>query len=85
MKKYLCGTFCRFVPERSDDFAWENDRIAFRMYGPALERTGEISSGIDIWAKRTRKPVIERWYYRTDYHKDHRDVSINTKGGGHGV
>jgi hypothetical protein len=41
------------------------------MYGPALERTGEICSGIDVWAKRTRKPVIERWYYLADYHKDH--------------
>jgi rhamnogalacturonyl hydrolase YesR len=60
-----------FMPQRKDDFAWENDRIAFRMYGPALERTGEISSGIDVWAKRTRIPVIERWFFRADYHKDH--------------
>ncbi len=60
-----------FLPQRKDDFAWENDRIAFRVYGPALERAGEISSGLDIWCKRTRKPVIERWFYRADYHKDH--------------
>ena len=40
--------FGRHVPERKDDFAWENDRIAFRMYGPALEADGEISSGIDV-------------------------------------
>lgn len=30
------SAFCRQVPERMDDFAWENDRGAFRMYGPAL-------------------------------------------------
>ncbi len=60
-----------FMPQRKDDFAWENDRIAFRVYGPALERTGEISSGIDVWCKRTRKPVIERWFYQADYHNDH--------------
>src|SRR5262245_33955903 len=30
----------RFVPERKDDVAWENDRIAYRVYGPALEATG---------------------------------------------
>jgi rhamnogalacturonyl hydrolase YesR len=60
-----------FMPQRKDDFAWENDRIAFRMYGPALERTGEISSGIDVWCKRTRVPVIERWFFKADYHKDH--------------
>jgi len=25
--------FVRHVPERLDDIAWENDRIAFRIYG----------------------------------------------------
>lgn len=29
----------RYVPERKDDFAWGNDKIAFRMYGKALELT----------------------------------------------
>ena len=28
----------RHVPERKDDFVWENDRIAYRAYGPALAR-----------------------------------------------
>ncbi len=60
-----------FMPQRKDDFAWENDRIAFRVYGPALEATGEIGSGIDVWVKRTRKPIIEKWYYLAAYHKDH--------------
>ena len=63
--------YAAFMPQRKDDFAWENDRIAFRVYGPALEATGEISSGIDVWCKRTRRPVIERWYQAADYHKDH--------------
>ncbi|MEY3896376.1 MAG: hypothetical protein RLZZ214_1896, partial [Verrucomicrobiota bacterium] len=43
--------FARFVPERSDDFAWENDLVAFRTYGPAL-RPGPENSGIDCWFKR---------------------------------
>lgn len=61
----------RFVPERMDDFAWENDRIAYRMYGPALERTGEISNGIDVWLKHTDSLVINRWYQPGyDYHTD---------------
>ncbi len=66
----------RFVPERKDDFAWENDRIAFRVYGPALEATGEVSNGIDLWVKRTSEMVIDKWY-RNDltgtasYHTDH--------------
>ena len=63
-------TFGRLVPERMDDFAWENDKIAFRMYGPALQATGEISSGIDVWAKRTPEMVIDKWYKLNDYHKD---------------
>jgi len=59
------------MPQRKDDFAWENDRIAYRVYGPALEATGEISSGLDVWVKRTRKPIVEKWYYLAQYHKDH--------------
>ncbi len=65
------AAYCAFMPPRLDDFAWENDRIAFRAYGPALERAGEISSGIDVWVKRTRRPIIEKWYYLADYHEDH--------------
>jgi hypothetical protein len=59
----------RFVPEAHDDFAWENDRVAFRVYGPAIERQ-HMSSGIDVWAKRIRDPVIDRWYQHEDYHHD---------------
>ena len=70
-KDYTIKTFGRFVPERFDDFAWENDKIAFRMYGPALQKTGEISSGIDVWAKRTNDLIINKWYKTEDYHKDH--------------
>lgn len=63
-------THARFVPERQDDFAWENDRIAFRMYGPALAKgEGTVSSGLDVWAKRTRRLVVDAWYKRR-YHKD---------------
>ncbi len=68
--KHHSQVYCRFVPERMDDFAWENDRIAFRMYGPALE--GElVSSGIDVWLKKTSQLVIDNWYARGDYHEDH--------------
>lgn len=61
----------RHVPERKDDFAWENDRIAYRMYGPALEADGEVSSGIDVWTKSVRRLVIDDWYAGDDYHVDH--------------
>jgi hypothetical protein len=64
----------RFVRERFDDFTWENDRIAHRTYGKALETwRGEplTSSTIDIWSKRTPRMVIDEWYMVDDYHKDH--------------
>lgn len=64
-------TYARFVPERYDDFAWENDKIAFRVYGAALEKTNENGYGLDIWAKRTDSLVINDWYKRADYHRDH--------------
>jgi rhamnogalacturonyl hydrolase YesR len=68
----IVKTFARFVPERMDDFAWESDRIAHRMYGPALiAGEGTISSGVDVWVKRTRNLVINKWYQSGDYHKDH--------------
>jgi hypothetical protein len=66
--------FGRFVRERFDDFAWENDRIAHRMYGKALETwAGEplTSSTVDIWSKRTSRLVINDWYLADDYHADH--------------
>lgn len=64
-------TYARFVSERKDDFAWENDRIAFRMYGAALENfPAENAHGIDVWAKRTTDLVINDWYKKNDYHHD---------------
>lgn len=67
-------SYGRYVPERYDDYAWENDRIAYRIYGPGLETAkGEplVSSGIDVWVKRTRNLVIDLWYKRGHYHEDH--------------
>ena len=63
--------FARYVPEAFDDVAWENDRIAFRVYGPALEREQQTGSGIDVWVKSTRKLVIDRWYKGNNYGIDH--------------
>ncbi len=61
-KKYETKAYGRFVPERYDDYAWENDRIAFRIYGPALIAKDGPSNGLDVWIKRTDKMVIDRWY-----------------------
>jgi hypothetical protein len=64
----------RFVRERQDDFAWENDVVAFRVYGPALETFAKeplTSSAVDAWSKRTRRLVQDEWYLVDDYHRDH--------------
>ncbi|HEY0056950.1 MAG TPA: DUF4861 family protein [Pedobacter sp.] len=63
-------TYARYVPERYEDFAWENDKIAFRMYGKALESTTGNATGIDVWTKRTPNLVLNKWYKSGDYHKD---------------
>ena len=60
----------RYVPERMDDFAFENDRIAYRFYGPALAVEGN-KGGADVWGKSTRDPVMDEMFLRGDYHEDH--------------
>ncbi|HYC90540.1 MAG TPA: DUF4861 family protein [Thermoanaerobaculia bacterium] len=63
----------RFNRERFDDFAWENDRVAHRMYGAALETWQKeplTSSTVDVWLKRTRRLVLNDWYMADDYHRD---------------
>jgi hypothetical protein len=64
----------RFNRERFDDFAWENDKVAFRMYGEALEtwvREPLTSSTVDAWVKKTPRLVVNDWYHVDDYHHDH--------------
>jgi hypothetical protein len=71
----------RPVPERFDDFAWENDRIAHRAYGPGLElpsatKDQMTSSGLDFWSKRARYLVVDGWY-----HKGHDGLHTDTGEG----
>jgi hypothetical protein len=68
-------TYGRQVRERKDDFAWENDRIAFRMYGPALAKENP-SNGVDVWLKRTENLIVNKFYKNElengkSYHIDH--------------
>ncbi|WP_241687422.1 DUF4861 family protein [Flavobacterium sp. YO64] len=70
---FAAKTYARYVPERKDDFAWENDKIAFRAYGKALEKTEGDAYGFDVWVKRTDKLVLNDRYKRDDYHIDHGD------------
>lgn len=70
---FVTKTFARYVPERKDDFAWENDKIAFRAYGKALEKEKDNAYGFDVWVKRTNQMILNERYKLTDYHTDHGD------------
>lgn len=59
MKTFVCG---KQYPERVDDIAWENDRTAYRVYGPALQRSGEKAYGIDVWVKNTPDLEVDKRY-----------------------
>lgn len=65
----------RYVPERADDFVFENDLVAGRFYGEALEGN-PTSPGIDVWVKLPGKLVADDWYKGAMedpdyYHHDH--------------
>lgn len=74
--------FSRFVPERTDDYAWENNKVAFRTFGPTAQnmveqniKGGTLTSGIDAWLKKVEYPIIDKWYEKTvnktgSYHID---------------
>lgn len=72
-------TFARYVPERLDDFGWENDHVAHRTYGPTLgapDTAGVgkevlVTSGLDIWFKRVDYPIVDRWYNKGHDHYHH--------------
>lgn len=59
MKIFVYG---KQYPERVDDIAWENDRTAYRVYGPALQRSGEKAYGIDVWVKNTPDLEVDKRY-----------------------
>ncbi|NME66776.1 DUF4861 domain-containing protein [Flammeovirga aprica] len=70
------STYSRFVPERTDDYAWENDRVAFRTFGPDAQQRAEnkkpggtLTSGIDLWLKRVDYPIINKWYKNNEEKK----------------
>lgn len=59
MKVFVTG---KQYPERVDDIAWENDRTAYRVYGPALQRSGERAFGVDVWLKNTPDLEVSKRY-----------------------
>jgi pectinesterase len=77
-----------------DDVAWESDRIAYRIYGQGLWKVDSLnSSGVDIWVKRVRDPIVDKWYAKghDEYHHDNGegadffDVGQSLGAGGTGI
>ncbi|AQG80713.1 DUF4861 family protein [Spirosoma montaniterrae] len=65
-------TYIRYMPEANGNILWENDRVAFRVYGPPVK--DRVSSGIDVWTKSVDYPIIDKWYRQNaagkEYHQD---------------
>lgn len=63
-----------------EDYAWENDRIAFRMYGPAM--AADVNNGIDVWTKRVRYPIVAKWYKEAEGSAPGKDTYHQDRGEG---
>lgn len=75
-REFTAKTYGRYAEERFGDFIWENDRVAFRVYGEPLAAIDGPNNGIDALYKRSEEMVIDRWYadfFEKDlsYHDDH--------------
>ena len=76
-EQQVAKVYGRYVPERKDDFAWENEYAAFRMDGAALKPENP-SNGVDLWLKNSSALVVDTMYGREL--KDHRPYHINYDG-----
>lgn len=82
-------TYCKFVTERKEDFAWENDQIAFRIYSRAFVHN-RAASGVDLWPKSVDYSIIDKRYWENNnkisYHKDHGEgCDFYNMGNGRGI
>lgn len=49
-------------PEWQDDLVWENDKVAFRAYGPDVQKRGQKAYGYDVFTKNVSELVMEYRY-----------------------
>ncbi|MCD8313126.1 MAG: DUF4861 domain-containing protein, partial [Bacteroidales bacterium] len=84
-EEFETQAYSRYVPERADDYAYENNVVAGRIYGPALD--DPRTYGSDIWVKSTERLILDEWYEKDDYHHNYGEGMDcykvdNTLGGG---
>jgi hypothetical protein len=74
VQEYTYAPAFRYCPDRDFDLAWENDLVAFRIYGKQ-ENPSDGLSGVDCWHKKVSYPILDKWYLGSlngiTYHKDH--------------
>lgn len=58
----------RLFTERGDEFGWENDRVAYRIYGHGA------AVGYDLFNKSTPKLMLDYWY-ASEQNQEMRSVS----------
>jgi len=71
---FPCQVSGRVYPDRMDDLGWENDRNAWRVYGPALRK--DNPHGIDCFTKTQPLPSLDSLYQDMlhrgiSYHENH--------------
>ena len=54
--QYECKVMGRLFTEREDEFGWENDRVAYRVYGHGA------AVGYDLFNKSTSTLMLDYWY-----------------------
>lgn len=67
-KQYEVKAKGRLFTERQDEFGWENDRVAYRVYGHG----GAV--GYDLFNKRTSELMLDYWY-ASEQNQEMRSVS----------
>ncbi|WP_181248448.1 DUF4861 family protein [Flavobacterium magnum] len=70
----------KFSPERGEGLAWENDRVAFCLYGSGGKKSAKDASafpgGVNPWFKKVAYAVIDSWFAKSKkqpgyYRQDH--------------
>ena len=59
-KSYRLDVNGRIYPNREDDLTWENDKNAWRFYGPKMHNKGV--AGFDIFTKNVTYPIQDQLY-----------------------
>ena len=67
----------RLFTERQDEFGWENDRVAYRVYGHG----GAV--GYDLFNKSTSELMLDYWY-SSEQNQEMRSVSKQLRDRGYG-